>query len=69
MLLIKKEIGPSFVKAAKPDIAEHLFNQFCDKMRALSSIDIQTGIFGAHMSVDIVNDGPVTILLDSKNKE
>lgn len=56
---------PSFVRAAKPEVARELYTYFVDKLRLLGIKDIQTGEFGAYMSVKLENDGPVTLLLDS----
>ena len=55
---------PSFTLAARPEVAEPLYEKFCDELRALG-IPVQTGVFGARMEVDLVNDGPVTIVLDA----
>jgi D-tyrosyl-tRNA(Tyr) deacylase len=55
---------PSFVAAATPDLANKLYEHFCEVLRSLGVI-VATGVFGAMMSVELVNDGPVTILLDS----
>ena len=54
---------PSFSGAAQPEIAEPLYERFCDGLRALG-LPVQTGVFGARMAVELVNDGPVTIVLD-----
>jgi D-tyrosyl-tRNA(Tyr) deacylase len=54
---------PSFSGAAQPEIAEPLYERFCEALRALG-VPVQTGIFGARMAVELVNDGPVTIILD-----
>jgi len=56
---------PSFVKAAKPDLAERLYLYFINKLKNLGVKNVQTGKFGAHMTVEIVNDGPVTIVMDT----
>ena len=56
---------PSFIRAARPEEAEPMFELLCDKVRA-KGIEVQTGRFRTHMEVSLVNDGPVTILLDSK---
>lgn len=58
---------PSFIDAAKPDIAKKLYEYFVAKLKALGVKSVQTGEFGAYMSVEIVNDGPVTVLLDPDN--
>ena len=61
----KKGRRPSFTQAAPPDIAEPLVAQFAEKLRLLGVEKVETGVFGAHMLVDIDNDGPVTIILDT----
>ena len=58
---------PSFIKAAEPYIAKKSYDQFCTKLREIN-IPVQTGCFGAMMEVGLVNDGPVTILLDSRDR-
>jgi len=65
----KKGNRPSFIKAARPDAAIPLYNSFIKTMSDLLNKKIETGEFGAMMDVSLVNDGPVTILMDSKNKE
>ena len=60
----KKGRRPSFIDAAKPDIASPLYDYFNQRLRTLG-IETQTGIFGADMKVSLVNDGPITIILDS----
>ena len=67
--MTKKGNRPSYFKAAKGEISEPLYNQFCEKLKSLLNKDIQKGIFGADMKVSLINDGPVTIWIDSKNKE
>lgn len=57
---------PSFIGAAKPDVANELYEHFVDKLKKLGVRNVQTGEFGAYMSVEIVNDGPVTIMLDTE---
>ena len=57
---------PSFIKAAKPEPAEQLYEKFCGYLSEYGIKDVQKGIFGADMKVSLVNDGPVTILLDTK---
>ncbi len=64
----KKGNRPSFIKAAKPEIAEPLYEQFIDHFEKLLGKKCGTGIFGADMKVELLNDGPVTILMDSKEK-
>lgn len=65
----KKGNRPSFIKAAKPPLAIPLYEQFVEELRKVSGLNILTGEFGADMKVALVNDGPVTITMDSKNKE
>jgi D-tyrosyl-tRNA(Tyr) deacylase len=54
---------PSFSHAAPPEVAEPLYERFCEALRALR-VPVETGVFGARMNVELVNDGPVTIVLD-----
>jgi D-tyrosyl-tRNA(Tyr) deacylase len=65
----KKGNRPSYIKAARPEQSVPLYEEFVKAMGSLSGKKIETGIFGAHMDVSLVNDGPVTILIDTKNKE
>lgn len=65
----KKGNRPSYVKASKPDIAIPLYEKFVSKLESEFGKKIQTGKFGADMKVLLLNDGPVTIIIDSKNKE
>ncbi len=65
----KKGNRPSYIRAAPPPIAIPLYNQFIRHLEFLSGKKVQTGQFGAMMEVSLVNDGPVTIIMDTKNKE
>lgn len=65
----KKGNRPSYIKAAKPEIAIPLYEAFVKQIEIDLGKPIQTGQFGADMKVGLVNDGPVTIIMDSKNKE
>ena len=65
----KKGNRPSYIRAAKPDIAIPLYNTFLEHLKMELGKDVQAGIFGADMKVELINDGPVTIIIDSKNKE
>ena len=65
----KKGNRPSYIKAAKPDIAIPLYKKFVERLNTDTDKPIQTGEFGADMKVHLVNDGPVTIIIDSKNRE
>ncbi len=67
--LTKKGNRPSYIKASKPEIAIPIYENFVKKLRFEFGKKIQTGVFGANMKVLLVNDGPVTIVIDSKNKE
>ena len=65
----KKGNRPSYIKAAKPDIAIPLYEAFVKQIQSVLNKTVQTGQFGADMKVELLNDGPVTIIMDSKNKE
>lgn len=65
----KKGNRPSFIKAAKPDHANHLYELFKEEMCQLLAGRIACGQFGADMQVALINDGPVTIVMDSQNRE
>ncbi|MEQ3663058.1 MULTISPECIES: D-aminoacyl-tRNA deacylase [unclassified Olleya] len=65
----KKGNRPSYIKAAKPDIAIPLYEAFVKQLQSVLDKPVQTGQFGADMKVELLNDGPVTIIIDSKNKE
>lgn len=65
----KKGNRPSYIKASKPEIAIPIYENFVQKLQLEFGKKIQTGIFGADMKVMLVNDGPVTIVIDSKNRE
>lgn len=65
----KKGNRPSYIKASGPAIAIPLYERFCAKLRELSGHEVATGEFGADMKIELVNDGPVTILIDSQNRE
>lgn len=65
----KKGNRPSYIKAAKPDFAIPMYENFCSYLSKQLGKNVGTGSFGADMQVELVNDGPVTIWIDSKNKE
>ena len=65
----KKGNRPSYIHASKPDIAIPMYEAFCAEMGLQIGKEVQTGTFGADMKVELVNDGPVTIWIDSQNKE
>ena len=62
----KKGNRPSFIRAARPETAEPLYDYFNERLRTEYGLQVETGRFGADMKVDFINDGPVTILLDSE---
>ncbi len=66
---VKKGNRPSYIKAAKPEIAIPIYEQFVRQIETDLGKKVGTGIFGADMKVDLLNDGPVTIVIDTKNKE
>ncbi len=65
----KKGNRPSYIRASKPDFAVPLYNKFISKLEESTGQKVGTGIFGAMMKVSLVNDGPVTIIIDSKQKD
>ena len=65
----KKGNRPSYIRAAKPDISIPLYEQFCNELGIALGKPVGTGEFGADMKVELLNDGPVTICMDTKNKE
>ena len=65
----KKGNRPSYIRAAKPEISVPLYELFCKELSFALGIEVGTGIFGADMKVELLNDGPVTICIDTKNKE
>jgi D-aminoacyl-tRNA deacylase len=65
----KKGNRPSYIRAARPEIAIPLYEQFLQKLASDFGKKVETGQFGADMQVALVNDGPVTILIDTKNRE
>jgi D-tyrosyl-tRNA(Tyr) deacylase len=65
----KKGNRPSYIKAARPEKAIPLYDEFINKLREVSQRPVETGVFGAEMKITFTNDGPVTILIDSKNRE
>lgn len=66
---VKKGNRPSYIKAAPPEISIPLYEQFIEILEKESKLNVKKGIFGADMQISLVNDGPVTIVIDTKNKE
>lgn len=65
----KKGNRPSYIKAARPELAIPLYEKFVAKLAEQTGLLVKTGEFGAMMQVELINDGPVTIMIDSKNRE
>ena len=65
----KKGNRPSYVKAARPETAIPIYEQFINQLQQGLGNEIQSGVFGADMKVELLNDGPVTIIIDTKNRE
>ncbi len=65
----KKGNRPSYIRASKPDIAIPMYKAFCTEISLQLGKEVATGEFGADMKISLLNDGPVTIIIDSKNKE
>ncbi len=69
MAQTRKGNRPSYIRASKPEFSKPMYQAFCEKIRETSGLMVQTGVFGADMKVSLINDGPVTIVMDTKNKE
>ena len=69
MASTKKGNRPSYIRASKGDYAEPMYNKFCQALEKESGKKVEKGIFGADMKVSLLNDGPTTIIMDTKNKE
>lgn len=65
----KKGNRPSYIRAARPETAIPLYDYFIIQLKKETNLEIETGTFGAMMQIALINDGPVTIIMDSKNKE
>lgn len=63
----RKGRRPGFDQAADPATAQRFYEQFIEQLRQTTDLMVETGIFGAHMKIDLINDGPVTFVLDSRN--
>lgn len=69
MASYKKGNRPSYIRAAKHEVSIPLYTSFCQSLSKVLGKEVKTGVFGADMKVDLLNDGPVTICMDTKNKE
>ena len=69
MASTKKGNRPSYIRASKREFAEPMYEKFCNRISKETGRTVQKGIFGADMKIKLLNDGPVTILIDTKNKE
>ena len=69
MASTKKGNRPSYIRASKGDFAEPMYEKFCQALETESGKKVEKGIFGTDMKVSLLNDGPVTIIMDTKNKE
>lgn len=69
MASTKKGNRPSYIKAAAPEISVPLYEAFCGELEKAMNKPVQTGVFGADMKIELLNNGPVTIFIDSKNRE
>ncbi len=65
----KKGNRPSYIRASRPEFAIPMYEKFCAKLSATLEKEVKTGVFGADMQVELINDGPVTLVIDSKNPE
>ena len=65
----KKGNRPSYIKAARPEIAIPLYEEFISQLQHDLGKEVQSGVFGANMKIDLLNDGPVTVIIDTKNRE
>ena len=69
MASVKKGNRPSYIRASKPEFSRPMYDRFCDELQKKCGGKVLKGIFGADMKVQLLNDGPVTITVDTKNKE
>lgn len=65
----KKGNRPSYIRASKPDFAVPMYEKFVERLKHDSGLTVKTGVFGAMMEIGLVNDGPVTIIMDTKDKD
>lgn len=69
MASTRKGNRPSYIRAARPEVSQPLYEAFCRALGRETGHDVATGVFGADMQCSLVNDGPVTIIIDTKNRE
>lgn len=69
MARTRKGNRPSYIRAARPEVSQPLYEAFCRALGRETGHDVATGVFGADMQCSLVNDGPVTIIIDTKNRE
>lgn len=69
MASTRKGNRPSYIHASKPDVAVPMYERFVRRLREVSGLEVKTGVFGADMQVALVNDGPVTIIMDSQQRD
>ena len=67
--MTRKGNRPSYIRAAHPDLAVPVYNNFLSRLSQLVNNEVKSGVFGAMMDIELVNDGPVTIIIDSKERE
>lgn len=65
----KKGNRPTYIRASKPDFAKPMYEKFVEKTQQLFNKNVKTGVFGADMQIEMINNGPTTIIIDTKNKE
>jgi D-tyrosyl-tRNA(Tyr) deacylase len=65
----RKGNRPSYIRAARPETAIPMYEMFVEQLKQSTGLEVQTGWFGAMMQIELINDGPVTIIIDSKDKE
>lgn len=65
----RKGNRPSYIRAARPEVAKPLYEHFCEKVEQLVGKPVARGVFGANMQVSLINDGPVTIIIDSRTRD
>lgn len=69
MASTRKGNRPSYIHASRPEVAEPLYNRFVERLAEVARRQVSTGVFGADMQVELINDGPVTIIMDSHRRD